>query len=189
MRRVASVATLVVLAALLTGCLGSGTYQVTPDLHNGTAAVGLWHSFGGTYCYWERLRGFSGEFSDIIENSLTDAGPQYVEIKPEDAGFHTQGCSSWVQAGGPLDKQFPASNGQFPGEGEFRVGVEVPPGTYQAQAPTRLCYWVRESNFADEGFSEGGGGIANGLNENIVTIADTDVGFRTQGCGTWVKIG
>lgn len=175
-------------AVTLSGCLFAGTRVVTPTLQNGTASVGLWHAFGGTNCYWERLSGFSGS-GQILANNLSSIGPQYVEIKAGDAGFNTSGCVPWVQADGVFDRKFPATaSGQFPGDGEYRVGVEVPAGTYQATQGSG-CYWVRESNFADENFGAGGGGIANGLDVGIVTISQTDVGFRSEGCGTWTKIG
>ena len=113
----------------------------------------------------------------------------YVEVKPTDAGFHTEGCLPWVQVDGPFDRKFPINAAaQFPGDGEFRIGVEVPAGTYSASIQNG-CFWIRESNFADENFGPGGGGITDGLNSGIVTIAPTDVGFRSEGCGTWTKIG
>src|SRR5438046_2478859 len=44
MRRIWAVG--ILLGALvLAGCLPEGTYQVTPDLRNGAASVGLWHTF------------------------------------------------------------------------------------------------------------------------------------------------
>lgn len=68
------------------------------------------------------------------------------------------------------------------GDGTWRVGTTVQSGTYEA-AGGPSCYWARLSGFGgtlDEI-------IANGLSSGsqIVTIAPTDAGFISQGCGTW----
>jgi len=172
-------------ALLLTGCLAEGTYTVTPTLQNGSASVGLWHTFGGDGCYWERLRGFSGALDDIIANDLSAAGPRYVEIKAGDAGFRTSSCLPWVQADGPLDRKFglTSSNQQF-GDGDFRVGSEMPAGRYQASTPAD-CYWARLSGFGGELADV----VANANGQAIVDIAPSDVGFTSSRCGIWTKIG
>jgi hypothetical protein len=158
---------------------------VTPTLQNGSASVGLWHTFGGDGCYWERLRGFSGLIDDIIANNISNVGPRYVEIKAGDAGFRTERCVPWVQADGPLDRKFGVtSSNQFPGDGDYRVGPEVPPGRYQATTPTG-CYWARLSGFSGELADV----IANANDQGIVDIAQSDVGFTTDHCGVWTKIG
>ena len=184
MRRIWAVAILCG-ALLLAGCLPEGTYQVTPELHNGTASVGLWHTVGGDSCYWERLRGFSGSVSDIIANNLSTVGPRYVEIKAGDAGFRTERCFPWAQADGPFDYKFGlnSSNQQF-GDGDFRVGTEMPAGRYQASTPSG-CYWARLSGFSGELADIN----ANASDQAIVDIASTDVGFTTDHCGVWTKIG
>lgn len=75
-------------------------------------------------------------------------------------------------------------------DGTYQIGAGaglVPPGTYKTTVPadSSNCYWERQKSF--------GGGvdaiIANG-NQGagepvIVTIAPTDKGFKTSGCGTW----
>ena len=177
-----------IAAVALAGCLGPGTRVVTSTLRNGTASVGLWHAFGGNNCSWERLSSFSGVPADVIAKNLSHAGPQYVEIKADDVGFKTSGCVPWVQADGALDRKFPATaSGQFPGDGEYRVGVEVPAGRYQATQEMG-CHWVRESNFADENLGAGGGAIVDSVDVGIVDISATDVGFRSEHCGTWTKV-
>lgn len=72
------------------------------------------------------------------------------------------------------------------GNGTFRVGVDIAPGTYVAPGGSG-CYWERQSVF-------GGGGvdaiIANDFargGQVVVTILATDKGFKTSGCGTWRK--
>jgi hypothetical protein len=178
-------AVVAVSVVALAGCLGPGTHVVSSTPDNGAVTPGIWHTFGGT-CYWERLRGFSGSFDDIIANSFTNSGPQYVEIKNGDAGFHSEGCLPWapIDVGG-LDAKFPiTAQGQFLGDGEYRVGVEVPAGTYQSTVQ-QGCYWERLNGFGGEFANI----IANNINAGLVTIGPTDVGFRSQGCGVWTKIG
>jgi hypothetical protein len=72
------------------------------------------------------------------------------------------------------------------GDGTWRVGEEVVPGTYRAPGGGN-CYWERLSNFA----GDLGGIIANGFADRnpTVTIGSSDVGFSTDGCGTWTRIG
>lgn len=68
------------------------------------------------------------------------------------------------------------------GNGLFRVGVNIPAGTYR-NSTSSSCYWARLSGFGgtlDEI-------IANSFDDvpNIVTIAASDAGFESSGCGTW----
>lgn len=75
-------------------------------------------------------------------------------------------------------------------DGTYQIGAGaglVPAGTYRTTVPadSSNCYWERQRAF--------GGGvdaiIANGNHGTgepvIVTIAATDKGFKTRGCGTW----
>lgn len=70
------------------------------------------------------------------------------------------------------------------GDGIFRVGADVEPGTYRTEG-SDACYWARLSGNSGT-FEEI---IANnfGGGQQIVTISDTDVSFQTTECGTWVK--
>lgn len=69
------------------------------------------------------------------------------------------------------------------GDGTFGVGVDIVPGTYRAPDTSAGCYWERLSGFGG-GF---GDIIANGFTDDpeVVTIAPTDVGFSSDGCGFW----
>ena len=59
-------------------------------------APGTWRSSGNGGCYWERLRGFSGEFADIIANDNVSEST-VVTISPEDAGFSSTRCGTWTK--------------------------------------------------------------------------------------------
>lgn len=70
------------------------------------------------------------------------------------------------------------------GDGVHRVGTDLPPGTYRSR-PSGNCYWERMADFT--------GGLqsilANG-NETapaVVTILESDAGFRSSRCGTWTQ--
>lgn len=71
------------------------------------------------------------------------------------------------------------------GDGTYRVGAEIKPGTYKA-AGGDGCYWQRMRNF------EGGLGsiIANDApsGSTTVTIKSGDKGFKTDGCGRWRRL-
>jgi hypothetical protein len=118
-----------------------------------------------------------------LANELASAGT-IVTIDPADKGFQSNGCArmsadlSAITSG--LSDPLPA--------GTYIVGVDVAPGTWSATpSGGATCYWSRLSGF--------GGGlgqiIANGLVSApaIVTIAATDKGFHSAGCGMWVKVG
>ncbi len=59
---------------------------------------GTYSNAGGEWCYWTRLRGFSGQLNDIIANGISPA-PQVVTIRPSDIGFGCQGCGIWRRVG------------------------------------------------------------------------------------------
>jgi hypothetical protein len=168
----------------LSGCFAEGTYPVAPTVQNGKIGVGLWHTAGGDGCSWARLRGFSGGSGDIIASN-SQSGPQYVEVKSGDAGFRTSGCQLWVQADGAFDRKFPMSSaGLLAGDGMFRVGPELIPGRYRASSPS-ACHWARLRGFS----GESGDLIASGVGQGLVDVGSADVGLKTQGCGTWTRIG
>lgn len=151
---------------------GDGTHQVGTDIPAGT-----YRTNGQDGCYWERLRGTGGSFSDIIANDNA-TGPAIVTIARTDAAFKSQNCGTW--------SRLPTSGARAPtmGEGTYAVGIDILPGTYKT-AGESACYWARLRGF--------GGSVASVIaNDNtsgpaIVTIASTDRGFTSHGCGTWTR--
>ena len=71
---------------------GDGTYQVGTDVQPGTYRTRK----GSPFCYWERLRNFSGGMNGILANGGTGA-PGIITIEPTDAGFHSEGCGTWTK--------------------------------------------------------------------------------------------
>lgn len=76
---------------------GEGTWRVGRDIRPGTYRS---RSDGDDLCYWERLRGFSGDVDDIIANdAISSRGPVVVRIASSDRGFMTRGCATWRRIG------------------------------------------------------------------------------------------
>lgn len=73
------------------------------------------------------------------------------------------------------------------GGGTFRVGTDIVPGTYRNSDSSGGCYWERLRGFSGTLPDI----IANDFTNDIaiVTISPSDVGFKSERCGTWSKIG
>lgn len=69
-----------------------GTYEVGSEIKAGTYKT----RDGG--CYWERLKGFSGDFEDIIANDNT-SGPGRMTIRSSDKGVMFSGGCTWTKIG------------------------------------------------------------------------------------------
>jgi hypothetical protein len=153
---------------------GDGSYQVGKDIQPGTYRTRV----GSPGCYYERLSGFGGTVGDIIANSNTDY-PAIVTIAPTDKGFDSQGCGTWTKD----LSQITTSKTTFD-DGMYIIGTDITPGTYK-NTGSPGCYYARLSGF--------GGTIDNIIANNnvdtatIVTIASSDKGFESNGCGTWTK--
>ena len=154
--------------------IGDGTYIVGQD-----AAPGDYWAPGGDFCYWERLSGFGGSLDEILANDAS-SGSQIVTILPADAGFSTDGCGFW-QKGLPSRPDASASLD----DGTYVVPSGVAPGTWRSGG-SEGCYWERLRGF----WHDLDAIIANNFSDSqeIVTIAATDAGFSSSGCGTWTKI-
>lgn len=70
-------------------------------------------------------------------------------------------------------------------DGTFEVGKDIQPGTYRTRTGSPGCYWARLSGF-DGTLGEI---IANDNTDYpaVVTIATSDKGFQSQGCGEWTQ--
>ena len=171
---------------------GDGTFVVGDDF-----VPGRYRNIDGVgyYCEWRRLSGFGGSPEEVIANG--DASPigysgqgyyrgsippLIVEIAPSDLGFYSVDCGDWS----PLEPL--AQSGQPFGEGTFLVGEEITPGRYQATKPVHNCEWRRFSGFSGTpgDIIEAGSAPEDGL--AITAIAPTDIGFPSEGCGTWAPV-
>ncbi len=69
-------------------------------------------------------------------------------------------------------------------DGVWEVGVDVEPGVY-ASTSVEHCYWERMGSFTGDDILANA--TADAGTHLIVEILPTDVGFTSQGCGTWRK--
>ena len=72
----------------------------------------------------------------------------------------------------------------IPGTGVYIVGEDIAAGTYSTEVTSLNCYWARLSGT--------GGDLDDIITNNnvsegqaLVTIAESDVAFETNGCGEW----
>ncbi len=73
--------------------VGTGAGLIAPGKYRTTVPQDSWN------CYWERLKGTSGSFDDIIANDNVDPGtPTVVTIGASDAAFKSRGCGTWTKA-------------------------------------------------------------------------------------------
>ncbi len=68
-----------------------GIHEVGVDIRPGTYRL----REPAGFCYWARLRGFSGELDDIIANENVVDGYGVVTISRGDVGFESSGCDEW----------------------------------------------------------------------------------------------
>lgn len=72
---------------------GDGTFLVNKDIQPGTYR----NTAGYDSCYWVRLSGTSGSFSDILANG-NPSGQAIVTIQATDNAFTSQRCGTWTKA-------------------------------------------------------------------------------------------
>ena len=73
-------------------------------------------------------------------------------------------------------------------DGTYRVGIDIPAGTYRTEVPKELpyCHWERRRS--PDPASVIAHGTADGGTEATVVIKPTDKVFVVGGCGTWMRI-
>ena len=155
-----------------TGPFSDGTYLVGADIAPGRYRTNSLSSF----CSWSRLSGFGG--SDIIDIDIPSGASAIVDIAPTDVGFETGGCGSWSTDLSPVTA---SPTGPF-GDGTYLVGADIAPGRYRTTSLSSFCSWSRLSGFGGSDIIDID--IPSGASA-IVDIAPTDVGFETNGCGSW----
>jgi hypothetical protein len=152
-----------------------GTHVVGTDIEAGRYIVQA-----NAGCYWARLRDASGDMGSIIANDNAN-GQAVVDIAATDGLFESKRCGRW--------QQFNETTARPPesiGDGTWAVGIQVTPGRYRNTGGTG-CYWARLSNFGEEMGSILANDNVSG--QTIVDVAPTDVGFNSNRCGTWQKVG
>lgn len=154
---------------------GAGTYQVgidiAPGIYAGKVGVEIFDS-----CYWARLSGASGDFSELIGNDNAQ-GQFYVEIKVTDKYFKVDcdiiSLEDWQPPNAPLTDIEP---------GTYLIGRDIAPGTYRGEAGPNIlesCYWARLSGVS--GDSEHLIANDNAYGQYFVTVQQSDFALTT-GC-------
>jgi hypothetical protein len=157
---------------------GEGTQVVGEDIQPGV----YFANDVSDSCYWERLRGFSGELDDVISNAFS-AERQIVAIEASDVAFSSSRCGEWERDAFPI-REDPGADLE---DGMYLVGDEIQPGAWRSEGSDGNCYWARLSGFGgelDDIITNSFGGI-----EDVVQIHPDDRGFESSYCGPWVRIG
>lgn len=116
---------------------------------------------------------------DTLEGRIAGYTDQIADLKKQVTHWKDQATADAAAGGYNVNAKT-----SF-GDGVWRVGEEIQPGTYRAPGGGS-CYWERLS-----GFSGSFGDIITndfGTSNTTVTISSTDAGFSTDDCGTWEKI-
>lgn len=69
------------------------------------------------------------------------------------------------------------------GNGTYRVGRDIAPGTYRTRLPTHGCYWARLRGFSGKLRDVKANDFGSGY--MVVTIRRRDKGFESSHCGRW----
>ncbi len=119
--------------------------------------------------------------NDLVEND----GRSIVTVEETDAAFITDGCGTWVPDIGPITVSPTAPFG----EGTFRVGRDVAPGTWRSSRTDDTCTLERLADFSGEDDAVIEAETESDRSVLSVTIDEGDAGFWSEGCGTWSKVG
>lgn len=173
------------MAFALAGCFGNGTTATNTGVA-GQPGAGLYRTLGddGGACTITRTdaSGTPHTFSNLT------GGPIYLRVKPDDKSVTSTHCKLWQLAGlVPPVIEVPFRSG------DYRVGYEVQPGTYQASGTSggADCTYGVVSDFEHDGTDGTPTTVpqpVNGPKPTIIaTIQKTDFGFWSQNCGSWTK--
>jgi hypothetical protein len=160
---------------------GDGTFQVGSDIQPGTYRTSE-NSDG--LCYWERSKDAKGEVDSILANDNV-TGSSYVTIKKTDKIFKSTDCKDWYPV---TAAKTGAPKTGMAGDGMYKVGVDIQPGTYKSTGNADdSCYWERSKDALHGVDSITANDNVSGT--GIVTIAAGDAYFKSTGCTDWHKTG
>ncbi|KQM82111.1 hypothetical protein [Agromyces sp. Leaf222] len=138
---------------------------------------------GGTmvnYQWYRNGTAISGKTASTYTLGNVDAGKVVsVKITATKAGYTAK--SGTLKTGTIANRA-----ASFGGDGMFRVGIDVQPGTYYTSGTsTDYCYWERLSS-GDGSFDSI---IANdiGAGRRMITIASSDRFVNFSRCGSWIR--
>lgn len=119
-------------------------------------------------------------------------------------GGTSDGSANGTTKDQPITASSPVANGaanpattpagdpnSISGDGTFAIPSQVKPGTYRTVVPNDSlnCYYARlkDASGSFEGIITNENGRPG--SQQIVEIKTTDKFFKTEGCGTWSKVG
>ena len=156
-----------------------GTWAVDVEIDPGTysAVIPL-----GSVCFWSRLSSFSGEPSAFVV-SESSIGHSVMTVRGFDAGFYSDGCGIW-NAVSEFATVVESDLLTIFDDGVYIVNRDVRSGTYIAGGTDdETCFWSRLTGFDGDDFNRIN--VYASAGQAVATILDSDVGFRSFGCGTW----
>jgi hypothetical protein len=152
---------------------GDGTWMIDSEVRPGTYRA----TADGT-CSWARLRGTSGTPEDVLANGAS-SGSVLLTIGKRDVAVTSSGCGRWTS-----DLSRVTADRTAFGDGMYLVGTDVVPGSYVSSG-TGSCSWARLSGFDGTPDEVIASEVLTG--PRLVTIRGTDKGFRSSGCGGWIR--
>lgn len=133
-------------------------------------------------CSWRRITGYAARPSDHVA-VRNPVGKNIAEITDTDAIFKAFGCGEWQ----PFESLAKGNQMTEFGRGTWAVDAEISPGTYSSQVPdSSTCFWSRLSAFTGEPKDFITTDLSVG--HSVMTIHHYDMGFYSDGCGTWTAI-
>jgi hypothetical protein len=97
-----------------------------------------------------------------------------------------------IKAGGATSSAAKKPNpNQITGDGTFAVPSQVKPGSYRTVVPkdSSGCYYERRKDASGEADGIIANDDADAGAQVVVQIKSTDKYFKTEGCGTWARVG
>lgn len=126
-----------------------------------------------------------GIWATVVTSGATDTpGGELSSIGSGERGPAT-GTPAAAQPNAPV-----LAPGEIGGEGIYRVGSDIQPGTYRTAGPSPAafddCYWERSKDTSGELKAVIAKGLVSG--PATVTIKPADRAFKSSGCETWIKV-
>lgn len=154
----------------------SGTWLVGFEVRPGLYSASLG---AGDICFWGRYSDLTGSPADLLAAGVAENNA-LVMLEEDDLGVYSDGCGTWVLASALPDKM-PV---EWFNDGVHLVGSEIAPGTYETVSQIdRTCVWSRLSGFRGTDIERIATISSDGA--SLVTILESDAGFRSWGCETW----
>jgi hypothetical protein len=135
-------------------------------------------------CAWERFADV--ETTEPLAAAESVVGQAIVDIAPQDAAFRSQSCGVWESYQPPT-----APPATTISEGDWVVGDQIEPGTYQSDVATStFCTWTHASGFTHAAQEVILSHTTPYLGTDPPAVVELQPGerFTTQHCDPWTLI-